>query len=307
MEASMARIKESISRAGVELLRACKDGLDELAVELVSLGMSVDYQCGIGSGTPLIGAVKNGHARLAEKLLRLGANPNLVDIDEKTALMHAAEHCPESIGALLLAGADMEKKDKHGQTALMHAARAESGDAFEQLIARGCDLNARTANGMTALCVSCGPIGRKDRALSLIQAGADVELGSDQGLSPILLSARGADPHVVAALLEAGANANAKTRRLVGADEHGQNAYAHGVTALMIAASSGSNSVVEVLLAAGLDAAEQASTGQAASDFARVNGHLDTEAMLIAHQERIALSNNKGIGHGVDASRKNRI
>lgn len=306
VEASINTIKEGIYRAGAELLRACKEGLDELAVELVSLGMSVDYQCGIGSGTPLIIAVKNGHLRIVQEMLRLGANPNLADVDGKTALMHAARRCPEAIEALALAGADLDQKDKNGQTALMHAARLASSGAIEQLIARGADLNSRSNNGVTALALAAAS-GNKDGALLLINAGSNLELGNKQGLTPLLLSAMNGEPEVIASLLDVGANAQSKGTLLMGADECGRNAYAHGVNALMMAASSGSNKAVELFLAAGLDPKETASTGRCAADFARAGGHLDTEAMLVAHQEAIALSNTNGIARGVDAGRKNRI
>lgn len=300
-------LKEGISRAGAELLRASKEGLDELAAELVSSGLSVDYQSSLGRGTPLIIAVKNGHLRVAQEMLRLGANPNLAEFDGKTALMHAAMRCPEAIEALALAGADLNEKDKHGRTALMHAARSASSEAIEQLIARGADLDARSNNGMTALCSACGSLGHTEGALLLIRAGSDIELGSKQGLTPLLLSAMSGEPEVVSSLLDVGANAQSMGTLLVGADECGRNAYAHGVTALMMAASSGSNKTVELLLAAGLDPKARASTGRSAADFARANGRLDTEAMIVAHQESIALGAMEGIGRGVDAGRKNRI
>lgn len=309
MKTSINTIKENIARAGAELLRACKEGEAELAAELVSLGMSVDYQAGSveETGTPLIVAVKSGHLRVVEEMLRLGANPNILDFNGRTALMHAAMRFPEAIGALAGAGAGLNNADKLGQTALMHATSSESGDAIEQLIARGADLNARSTNGMTALCKACGSLGKKSAALMLVNSGSDLELGSKQGMTPLLLSALGGDHELVAFLLDAGANAQAEGTLLSGADECGRNVYAHGVTALMMAALSGSLETVELLLSAGLDPQKRASTGRAAADFARVSRHVDIEAMFAAHQEKRELSLLAGIGPSSAKSRGPRI
>lgn len=77
-------------------------------------------------GTALMAAVMNGDGIVLEKLLKLGANPNLKDKDGKTALILAVFfNKPEVVKILLSHGADKDIRDNDGLSALDYAKRAQ--------------------------------------------------------------------------------------------------------------------------------------------------------------------------------------
>ena len=64
-----------------------------------------------------------GHADVVERLLKAGADANRADVKGMTALMRAAEGGHVAVASLLLAAkANVEHSDKKGKTALMRAA-----------------------------------------------------------------------------------------------------------------------------------------------------------------------------------------
>ena len=75
----------------------------------------------------------------------------------------------------LAAGADIEARDRHGQTALMNAARDGQVAVVRLLADRGADLNHRAKFGLTALMLAIIR-GHTEVARVLVEAGADVTL-----------------------------------------------------------------------------------------------------------------------------------
>ena len=83
----------------------------------------------------------------------------------------------ETARRLLEAGADIDARDQHGQTALMNAAHAGQVDLVRLLVERGADLNVTAKYNLSALMLAL--IGRHiDVERLLIEAGADVILRS---------------------------------------------------------------------------------------------------------------------------------
>lgn len=99
-------------------------------------------------------AVKTNDIKLAEKLIRWGANPNLI-IDknqETSALMFASIYgYTEMVKLLIENGADVNLRDKNGATALTSSAWAGNADIVEILIKNKADINAKHNIGRTAL------------------------------------------------------------------------------------------------------------------------------------------------------------
>lgn len=73
--------------------------------------------------TPLWWACARCHADAVRMLLKVGVDPNCANVDGTTPLMAAASviGCGEIISALLDAGAEINRADKRGKTALDYA------------------------------------------------------------------------------------------------------------------------------------------------------------------------------------------
>jgi ankyrin repeat protein len=102
-------------------------------------------------------------------LLEAGANPNKTDRDGQTAIMHAASYgYEESVRILIEHHAEMNLRDHEGRTALMHAAMGGYVDAIPLLLENGADPNARDSEGKTALDLAL--ISKHQAAVKLLSA-----------------------------------------------------------------------------------------------------------------------------------------
>jgi ankyrin repeat protein len=101
-------------------------------------------------GWALIAAARAGRVRVAEALLRLGADPNAKSDDGLTALHHGAHHA-RVVQLLLKYGADPNARDWWGRTPLHQAAYSGCVEAVELLLQYGADPGARDRDGLTAL------------------------------------------------------------------------------------------------------------------------------------------------------------
>lgn len=149
----------------------------------------------------------------ARRALARSANPHHTwDGYRRAPLIHAARGYPEGLQLMLAAGAALDERDRFGNT-LLHVA-AEQGER-DNLLRLGRDpalVNARAYDGATAL----------HRALSeprfpaallvpLVQAQRDIDARNSDGETALHLALH--SPAVVALLLEAGADPDARDRR----------------------------------------------------------------------------------------------
>jgi uncharacterized protein len=81
---------------------------------------------------------------------------------------------------LLDEGADLDARDKHGQTLLMNAARRGQSELVELGIDRGADLNVSAKYKLTALMLAIIN-GHATVAKQLIEAGADLTVRGGRG------------------------------------------------------------------------------------------------------------------------------
>jgi ankyrin repeat protein len=81
----------------------------------------------------------------------------------------------EGVRDLLDRGADVDSRDRHGQTALMLAAHAGRRAVIEELLARRANLNATAKYGLSALMLAI-VAGHTEVARLLADAGADLSL-----------------------------------------------------------------------------------------------------------------------------------
>ena len=179
--------------------------------------------------TPLYLASVNGSAPMIEKLLKAGASANEVSNEGETALMTAARTGNAAAARVLLDnGAQVDAKETwQGQTALMWAVAQKHPEMVKELIARGADVNVRTATkiwerqntaeprekwlplgSQTPLmfaaregCAACVPL--------LAAAGAQVDAKDiDDELTPLIMALSNGQYDAAAALIEAGADVN---------------------------------------------------------------------------------------------------
>ena len=183
-----------------------------------------------------------------------------------SAVADAAEkRDPARVRTLLQNGADVQKAQPDGMTALHWAAYLDDLDTAKALA--GADPNATNRYGVTPLSLACQN-GSTAMVELLLAMGADPNFALRGGETPLMTAARTGQPGAVAALLSKGAQPEAKDRR--------------GQTAMMWAAGDGHPEVVKLLLAAGADfRTPLPASGFTPLFFAARNGHLEVVRALL--------------------------
>jgi ankyrin repeat protein len=100
-------------------------------------------------------------------------NPNQTDEQDRTGMHYAAMNGNLQIIAILIkAGADIDPRDRLGNTPLMLAAQRNQTEAADLLIEAGAKLNMQNRDGLTPLMIAAG---RGNIALvrALLDSGAD--------------------------------------------------------------------------------------------------------------------------------------
>ncbi|GAB1727771.1 hypothetical protein NU195Hw_g1332t1 [Hortaea werneckii] len=107
--------------------------------------------------TPLMFAVANRRLDVVKLLLTHKANVNSLDVLGRTALHHACDHTEKHpwldaqiARALLAAGAEVDRQDVSGQTALMYAARTGTLNFVSDLLEVGAEIGIKAHSGLDA-------------------------------------------------------------------------------------------------------------------------------------------------------------
>ena len=151
---------------------------------------------------------------------------------------------------------------------LVTAAKEKDKEAVRSLLRQRADVNARQADGATALHWAAHWDDLETADL-LIRAGAQVNTANDYGATPLSVACTNGNASMVERLLTAGANPN--------------SALPSGETALMRCARTGSVEGVKSLLARGADtSAKDIEQGQTALMWAVSQKHPDVAQALIA-------------------------
>ena len=141
----------------------------------------------------------------AQLLLNAGAEKDLRDDDETTALMEAAFHGHTEIVQLLLqAGAGKDWWDAQGRTPLMMAAGKGNMEIARLLLQAGADKDLQGQYGQTAL-IYAARTGNTEIAQLLLQAGAEKGLRDEQGRTALVWAACGSYTEIAHLLVNAGA------------------------------------------------------------------------------------------------------
>src|SRR5690349_17958947 len=225
-------------RAGADVNEAQPDGTRpvhwavyrvdyELLEALIAKKAKVNVTNEFGSA-PLAEAVKVADARMVKMLLDAGAQPEAPNPDGETALMLAIKTGELPIVEMLIkAGANVNTVEKfHNQTPLMYASDAQKNAAemVKLLLSKGASVKPRAlytdwpsqitsepraqyrpTGGLTALLYAARD-GCYDCVEALIAAGADVNVPTPEGVTPLMIALDNDHNDVAKLLLDRGAN-----------------------------------------------------------------------------------------------------
>jgi ankyrin repeat protein len=245
---------------GMDLLFACEDGNIRRMRSLVSRGASVDFQ-GVNGLTPSICCCfYGGFPRILQYLIDRGADTNRANINGYTAVYVAAQlNNLQCMSLLIHNGAYVNKADIDGCTPLYAAAEFNSHQCVSLLLLNGADADRATDDGSTPL----HKVAQKNhhQCLSLLlKHGADTGRVNSYGYTALHFAAQFDSYECVSQLLNHGVSVEA-----INEDRQ---------TALMLASFYGYMSVVELLVEEGGSEFEIADIdGNTARDMARQEGH----------------------------------
>jgi ankyrin repeat protein len=225
-------------RAGADVNAAQPDGTRpihwaiyqvdyDLLAALIAKKASVNVRNEFGA-TPIADAAKIADARMVKMLLDAGAEPEGANSDGQTALMLAIKTGDVGVVDMLIkAGAKVNNVEKfHNQTPLMWAASAprNAGALVKLLLSKGADVKPRAlytdwpsqitsepraqyrpVGGLNALLYAARD-GCSDCVDALLAAGADINIPTPEGVTPLMLALDNDHNDVAKLLLSRGAN-----------------------------------------------------------------------------------------------------
>ena len=256
---------------------ACENGSAALVRRLLREGADPNRALLLGE-TPVMVSARGGYPEVIELLAAAGADLNARAARGQTALMWAAgQRRHGAVAALLEHGADVHARSDTwsqvmavppharpensraiphgGNTALMFAARAGDAASVQLLVTAGTDVDAVDAWGLSALALAAHA-GQREVAESLLAAGADPN-AAGAGFAPLHAAVMHRDQRLVAALLENGADPDARVRnwtptRRASRDHHFSPALV-GATPFWLAARFREPGIMRLLARHGAD------------------------------------------------------
>jgi uncharacterized protein len=276
----------SLLKAGADVNAAPADGMGalhwaaingevELAKMLLIAGANPAATTRLGGYTPLLLAATKGDAKMIDALITAGADPKSANANGTTALMLAAAAGRlDAVTLLIDRGLDLDVVEKaRGETALMFAAAAGNVEIVRALTAHGADVtltsrsvdwigadfaipgapgprgSAAPARGAAAPPPSTPPPARRTQVGGVDRRYSYNELvGTQGGLTALLLAVRQGQLPVVEALLSAGADVN-------------QTSAGDRTTPLLIATINGRFDIANYLLDRGASATVASANG----------------------------------------------
>jgi hypothetical protein len=130
---------------------AAENGRIIMVRTLLKYGADIDALTADGDSA-LDLAILAGRTQVAEILLGRGAQLDASALMLKAAALGVTDR--DTVRFLVEQGADLERRDANGDTALLIAIRQDNHRLATHLVARGADVDARTAEGQSALALA---------------------------------------------------------------------------------------------------------------------------------------------------------
>jgi ankyrin repeat protein len=307
------------------LMIASKEGRLSTVKLLLTYGdTALNIQQSKTRATALILATEINHTEIVSRLLEKGANINLTDNKNETALMIASKNGNQNIVALLLESdhidLNIQRKDSGlfckncGYTALIYAAVANHKEIARQLIKNGADINRTNDKNETALMLAAR-LNHLEVAKQLLNDGAAINLTNNKNETALMIASVNGNQNIVALLLESDhidlniqhkhsgntaliyavlANNEEIVSRLIKNGAAINLTNNENETALMLASEHGYQNIVTLLLEhyqIDLDI-QSKPFGTTALTYAVAKNHVEIVRKLIDRKANVNLSNN---------------
>jgi len=264
---------------GTPLHLASRNGHAKVACKLIERGADLTAQNNVG-WTPLHLASYWEQVDVARILIEHGADVTARNNDGETPLHLASHEGQVDVARMLIVhGADATAQKNYGWTPLHLASQEGQVDVARMLIDRGADLTAQNIDGLTPLHIASQE-GEVDVARMLIDRGADLTAQVNDGWTPLHIASYWGQIDVTRMLIEYGADLTARDR--------------DRWTPLHLASQAGHVDVARVLIEHGANLTAQVNDGWTPLHLAPQEGHVDVARMLIEHGADLAARGRDG-------------
>lgn len=165
----------------------------------------------------LLLATEKNFTPIAQQLIAMGVNVNVLNDKGRNALWYAAEHRNKTlVMALLQAHSHVDQADDQGYTPLMRAVIRNCFDCVELLLRYGADPEKQTINANTALMFAAQ--GKANILALMLRSNINIKARNKNSYTPLMLAIKANCEQCVKLLLKAGANPKRK-------NEQGENAF----------------------------------------------------------------------------------
>ena len=182
---------------------ALDDNIEELKQALINIDANVrDPKT---DSTALEHAVRNGNREMVQLLLWAKADVNARDRSGQTALMMLdGDVTTDMVWDLLNAGAKVNLRDTDGDTALSEIATVNNTEVLKTLLDAGAKVNAVNNQGQSAL-MKAAAEGLVSNIRVLVQAGADINQQDKNGKTALIYAKEGEHRAAIRLLISLGA------------------------------------------------------------------------------------------------------
>jgi ankyrin repeat protein len=286
---------------------SCLYGSFDCVELLIAKGANVNSMSRY-SDTALMSACQGGFSQLVEKLVRIGADLEIVNPNGAAAIHFACKRADSNILQILLNASKnpkdyVNRKTSGGATPMIFVAEKGSVDCGKILSRYGADLDARDGEGKSPLFLACnaghsdfvawllGESTRKNQkidveqrlplliaaednrismAMHLMEYGAKADSTREDGLAPLFIASQNGHAEMAKLLIKFGANPNRKYK---------------GWSPITIAIRNQKEEVAKVLLTSGpsIDVSTPDPTGYIPMMYAAKYNQLNVAKLLLDH------------------------
>jgi len=223
-----------------------------------------------GEQTPLHYAARHGFHRVVEWLIATSSqDANVLGYNGWTPIHTASRYGQFIVAQILLHHADANVVDLEFWTPLHHASYVGHPKVARLLLEHGANVDLKSDNGRTPLFLVCDDSANLEVAQLLLERGADPSVRSKYGWDSLYMAILNGHEGLVQLLLKHGADPNTR-------DDEGQ-------TLLHISSDKGNLGVTERLLELGVDVNSRNKQGRTPLQAALQNDNEEVVQLLLQH------------------------